>query len=209
MYLERKRLENSPTGKYRYSYLTECPNCTRQRWTSNAKATRCSPCAGRETYTPSKVERKDVRKRGQGYITKQGYHLMYDGKKYVPAHRLAFPGLDSDIVVHHIDGDKLNNAVDNLLPLSKKEHRKVHGQLEHIGYFLIQSGFIEFDKETNTYNLSSLAQKCEGLISVNSGEVLTGSAEDNPEPSPDWGRCNDYPIEEYAQVGGSAEPLNE
>lgn len=27
MYLERKRLENSPKGKFRYLYLIACPSC--------------------------------------------------------------------------------------------------------------------------------------------------------------------------------------
>jgi hypothetical protein len=31
---------------------------------------------------------------------------------------------------------------------------------------------------------------------VNSGEALTDNAEGNPEPSPIWGRCNDYSVKE-------------
>jgi hypothetical protein len=30
-------------------------------------------------------------------------------------------------VVHHIDGNKFNNSVKNLLVLTQKEHREVHG----------------------------------------------------------------------------------
>ena len=51
--------------------------------------------------------------------------------------------------------------------------------------------------------------------SVNSGDVLTDNAEDNPEPSlvePPMilGRCNDYPEREYTQASGSAEhPVRE
>ena len=46
--------------------------------------------------------------------------------------------------------------------------------------------------------------------SVNSGEVLTSNAEDNPEPSlvkppMKLGRCNDYSERKYTQASGSAE----
>lgn len=208
MYLERKKLVNA-AGKAVYQYLVECPACHEQRWQWKTKATHCKSCAGRISYTLPNRERLDKRKYGHGYITKQGYHLLFDGEKYVPAHRLAFPDLPADHVVHHIDGDKLNNQLGNLLPLSKQAHRELHGQLEQVSYLLIQCGFIEFDRSSCMYRLSTSAQKCVEQFSVNSGELLPGGAGDNPEPSPNWGRCNDYPFEEYAQVGGSAERLTE
>lgn len=209
MYLESKSNVDPVTGKTKYLYLIECPECKVPRWQSNAKSTkRCKPCAGRITYNPVKVDRKDKRQRGQGYITKQGYHLVFDGKNYIPAHRTAFPDIPVDWVVHHIDGDKLNNVVSNLLPLSKSTHRELHGQLETLSYLLIQCGLIVFNRDTCTYALSSSLQKCSELISVNSGDTLTSGVEGNPEPSLVRGRCNDYPIEEYTQVSGSAEHLN-
>lgn len=207
MYLERRASKNS-NGRTIYQYLVECPDCETQRWQWKTNGGRCSSCAAIHCYNPPTMDRKDKRKHGQGYITKQGYHLLFDGTSYVPAHRMAFPELPDDVLVHHIDGDKLHNKIDNLIPLTKKAHRELHGQLERLSYFLIQKGFIQFDKKSIAYSLSSSAQKCVELISVNSVELLPGGAEDNTEPSPKWGRCNDYPIEEYAQVGGSAEHLN-
>ena len=206
MYLERKKLVNA-AGKTVYQYLVECPACHEQRWQWKTKASHCKSCEGQISYTLANRERLDKRKYGHGYITKQGYHLLFDGEKYVPAHRLAFPDLPADQVVHYIDGDKLNNQTSNLIPLSKQAHRELHGQLEQLSYLLIQCGFIEFDRSSNMYRLSTPAQKCVGQFSVKSGELLPGGAGDNPEPSPNWGRCNDYPFEEYAQVGGSAERL--
>ncbi len=206
MYLERKKITKE-SGKAVYQYLVECPCCKHQRWQWKTNGTYCKSCAGKMSYTLPEKERKDKRKHGNGYITKQGYHLLFDGTNYVPAHRIAFPDLPSDHVVHHIDGDKLNNKIENLLPLSKSAHRELHGQLEKVSYTLIQAGFIEFDHVNKVYRLSTSAQKWVEQYSVNSGEILPGGAEDNPEPSPKWGRCNDYPIPEYVQVGGSAEYL--
>lgn len=144
----------------------------------------------------------------RGTSQNKGYHLIFDGTNYVPAHRTTFTDIPKNWVVHHIDGDKLNNVVDNLIPLSKQAHRELHGQLEKLSYLLIQSGLITFDKNTGTYSLSSSLQKCMELNSVNSEKLLPGGAEDNPEPSPKWGRCNDYPKGEYSQVAGSAEHPN-
>ena len=208
MYIDRRTQTNSK-GRSVYQYLVECPCCKEQRWAWSAKATYCKSCAGKTSYTPPTKERKDKRKRGSGYITKQGYHLLFDGEKYVPAHRMAFPNLPEDYVVHHIDGNKLNNAVSNLLPLTKKAHKELHGQLERVSYMLIQAGVIEFDRESGTYRLSTSAQKWVEQYSVNSGKPLPSGVEGNPEPSPKWGRCNDYPIEEYSQAAGSAEHLTE
>ena len=140
-YIKKERIE-SRTKYYRYRYLVECPICKQHRWITNYNknsSLRCKVCAGRQSYTPSKVSRHDKRERGQGYITKQGYHLIYDGEKYIPAHRFAFPELPSNIVIHHIDGNKLNNSLENLIPLSKKDHRYAHGSLEKVSYLLIQS----------------------------------------------------------------------
>lgn len=201
-YIERTRIENSSKGKYRYKYLVECRVCEKRYETKtypSKQQPRCKNCAGRESYTPSKIERESIRKRGDGYITKQGYHLIYDGSKYIPAHRFAFPDLPSDMVVHHIDGDKLNNELVNLVPLSKKDHRVAHGELEKCSYYLIQNGLIQYDRENNTYDLSTTMKKFIDANPVNSGKLSARSGGDNPEPSPVKGRCNDYPLPEYAR----------
>lgn len=201
-YIDRRRIEDSEAGKYRYEYQVQCRVCSTTYWTTSypSKPPRCRSCAGTQSYTPAKVDRKDKRNRGDGYITKQGYHLVFDGKSYVPAQRLAFPNLPKDWVVHHIDGDKLNNVLENLVPLTKKGHREAHGSLEKVSYALIQAGLIEYDRDTNSYSMSTSMKKFVDANPVNSGKPLTDGAEGNPEPSqPSVGRCNDYPIEEYTR----------
>lgn len=201
-YLDRRRITDSPKGKYRYEYFVQCRICNTEYWTRtyHREQPRCKSCAGTETYTPARVSRKDARKRGQGYITKQGYHLVFDGEKYVPAHRLAIPDLPEDWVVHHIDGDKLNNLEVNLIALSKQAHREAHGSLERNSYELIRHGLIVYCRETNSYNLSTSMKKLMEANPVNSGEPQTDGAVGNPEPSQQLvGRCNDYPLGEYAR----------
>lgn len=198
-YLERRRLD-SIGSKYRYEYLVECSCCAKQYWTKSypSKVARCRKCAGVQSYTPAKESRSNQRKRGEGYITKQGYLLIYNGTGYVPAHRIVLPPKDPDNVIHHIDGNKLNNVLDNLVELTKQAHREAHGSLEKIAYQLIQAKLIEYNRETNSYNLGRALQKCIALNPVNSGNILTDDAEDNPEPTQSkTGRCNDYPKGEY------------
>ncbi len=198
-YLERRRLD-SIGSKYRYEYLVECSCCAKQYWTKSypSKVARCRKCAGVQSYTPAKESRSNQRKRGEGYITKQGYLLIYNGTGYVPAHRIVLPPKDPNNVIHHIDGDKLNNVLDNLVELTKQAHREAHGSLEKIAYQLIQAKLIEYNRETNSYNLGRALQKCIALNPVNSGNILTDDAEDNPEPTQSkTGRCNDYPKGEY------------
>ena len=75
-----------------------------------------------------------------GYITTwNGYKKVKapddypnkDKKGYVMEHRLVMEKhigryLERDEEVHHIDGDKFNNKIENLQLLTKKEHRRIH-----------------------------------------------------------------------------------
>ena len=57
--------------------------------------------------------------------------------------------------IHHIDGDKLNNSIDNLfLCANLTEHQLVHAQLEEIAYKLVREGKIIFNKEEKKYKLN-------------------------------------------------------
>ena len=60
--------------------------------------------------------------------------------------------LNKNEVVHHIDGDKQNNNIENLIALTQEEHSKVHmvNVLEVIKEE-IKKGFIVFDKNTKEY----------------------------------------------------------
>jgi len=58
-------------------------------------------------------------------------------------------------IVHHIDGNKLNNDLDNLWLTNHSAHTKAHDTLEKIGMQLYRQGLVVFDKKTGEYKLIS------------------------------------------------------
>ena len=66
-----------------------------------------------------------------GWINSQGYNMIYKNGKEIREHRLIAEEalgvpIPEDILVHHIDGNKLNNDVLNLQLITREEHPKVH-----------------------------------------------------------------------------------
>lgn len=85
--------------------------------------------------------------RGDGYIgytNKNNHRKIYENHfnlKLLPKQGL-----------HHIDGDKLNNEIDNIfLTNSVSEHSKIHGSLQRIAFELFKEGLIGFDINTKEY----------------------------------------------------------
>ena len=94
------------------------------------------------------------------YIDSSGYKQIWCGKQegsrgrkdgYRAEHHLVAEDLMGRAllpgeVVHHLDGDKLNNSPENLhVCSSQKEHRSIHGQLERVSMDLVKSGVIVWD----------------------------------------------------------------
>jgi len=68
---------------------------------------------------------------GAGHIRKIGYKMITVNGKQVMEHRHFIEvslgrKLNSNEDVHHINGDKRDNHIDNLLVLTKPEHTKLH-----------------------------------------------------------------------------------
>jgi len=85
------------------------------------------------------------------------YSLIYLGnKKHMPYSRFVveeFSGkkIGRNIHVHHIDGDSMNNDINNLVVLTRKQHKKCHNSLQNCVAELYKTGVIKFNKETGEY----------------------------------------------------------
>ena len=98
-------------------------------------ALRCKPCKGKAmlgSSNPSWKGGRHVPKTRDGYILVYSpTHVHATKKGYVAEHRKVMSDylgrkLESWEHVHHKDGDKLNNSLDNLELLSNVEHMKEH-----------------------------------------------------------------------------------
>lgn len=54
------------------------------------------------------------------YLMTDAESIEIDGKRY----------LRPDLYVHHIDGNKTNNSIDNLMIVTKSEHKRIHNILD-------------------------------------------------------------------------------
>ena len=74
-----------------------------------------------------------------GYLDQSGYQFVLDNGKYRREHRVVAEQklgrpLEKGEVVHHIDGDKLNNHPDNLEVLTNSQHTKHHWETNPDGF---------------------------------------------------------------------------
>lgn len=114
-----------------------------------------------------KLGLNDKHKRIKGnfrvYDYKNNYTMIFDKKNntLTAYHRKVYEDfynikLTKTQKIHHIDGDKKNNDISNLLLTENvNEHRKIHAQLEKIAFQLIREKFIIFDKKQKKYIANS------------------------------------------------------
>lgn len=105
--------------------------------------------------------------RGGRYINSSGYVMVLNKhgsvgrssgwENYRPEHIVVIEKhigrkLEKDECVHHIDGDRQNNNIDNLVVIdSNKHHRVTHMSLQSVGYELYKKGFIIFNRDSLIY----------------------------------------------------------
>jgi hypothetical protein len=76
---------------------------------------------------------------------------VYTHRKVVEKNRGRTLGKNE--IVHHVDFDKFNNAISNLVVMSRSQHRKAHSSFEQIVPALLRQGHVFFDLQTLTYRL--------------------------------------------------------
>ena len=78
---------------------------------------------------------------GKGYmlVLKPDWYTGRSGSKHIFEHHAVYcehHGLTeidtSKYAIHHIDGDKLNNNIENLMMLTHSDHSKLHNSLQNI-----------------------------------------------------------------------------
>ena len=94
-----------------------------------------------------------------GIIKEDGYIRIRRNNKYIAEHRLLMEEkigrtLDKNEIVHHIDGDRANNNINNLiLCKSISEHRKIHASMQNLVYKLIKNNYATFNSNKKIYEL--------------------------------------------------------
>ena len=124
-------------------YKDACPDCGKSKWVRIDKLNRtCIKCH-------AKKYRNGFARRGKNnYFWKRGWTISSDGYKlilvynypnkkhpYVREHRLVMEKhlgryLTKGEVIHHINKNKLDNRLENLLLVSPGEHSVIHKELE-------------------------------------------------------------------------------
>lgn len=148
---------NGNTGK------TQCRSCATKK---SGKQRRGKPAWNKgKLFPPDKKGSNHSSWKGGKYIDAHGYVMIHchnpnaksKWEHYKKEHVSVMEtnlkrSLEKKEVVHHIDGDKQNNKIENLALLSGHiEHQSVHQSLQNIGYSLIKNGFIKFDHGTKSY----------------------------------------------------------
>jgi len=159
-----------------------CPICNKEsittKWRFDRKKTPfCKNCVTTGTQTgikkPQISGENSGRWGGGRYISSDGYEMVKcenefhssGRQKYKKAHILIVEeSLGRELntqrgymgeQIHHVDGDKLNNSLDNLvLCKDTREHRNLHCQLEKISLELVREGVIVFDHTKKEYKIN-------------------------------------------------------
>jgi hypothetical protein len=146
-------------GNYDINAKSYCKTCI-----SKIGLNKLASLAGYESKAKNIFEPKI----GSIVIGKEGYPEVYIGKNY-PYRKGGYRSIREHIyvmecylqrklhtgeVVHHIDGDKTNNSLDNLFLTTVAEHNKLHAECESIIFDLVKKGIVKFNQTTARYELN-------------------------------------------------------
>ena len=123
------------------------------------------------SFNPSLIQKESTKlklKKAEilGKKINGGYRDVFVGKDYpyrdshwlrehiVVMERHIQQKIPAGMVVHHIDGDKRNNDLDNLILCTISEHNNCHAKIEQIVFDLYKQGLVKFDKDTKRYYLA-------------------------------------------------------
>ena len=137
----------------------------------------CRSCCSKSTQKgikrPQFSSNKSKRWNGGEYVSSDGYIMvkvsdsfLESGRQlYKRKHILIYESfLGREMItkkggggeqIHHLDGDKQNNNIENLFLCSDSvDHRLLHGSLEQVAFKLVKSGLIKFNKKLKKYYIN-------------------------------------------------------
>lgn len=118
-------------GQHAFQHI--CENCGKEYW----NLTRISKYCSKECQRQGRIGRKSPLYK-QGYFVDEYRFVLTGSGGYVEEHRKIVEDaigrkLNRSENIHHINGDKLDNRIDNLALLSRADHTRIHHFLKGNG----------------------------------------------------------------------------
>jgi hypothetical protein len=176
-----KNCVNSTPKAPRKKIVATCKGCGEKRTVDyysyqRRKSDYCLRCNATMTQTgvkkPHLSGENSARWKGGEYISSDGYEMVKCEGEEHPSGRVKYKRKHVLVMeehigrelktqaghmgeqVHHIDGDKRNNDIANLLLCEDtREHKNVDCQLHALAFELVRAGVITFDHETKLYSI--------------------------------------------------------
>lgn len=138
----------------------------------------------KKTKRPNYTKSNHASWKGGRSITSDGYVNVYVGvKQYRKEHLLVMEKhigrvLEIQERVHHIDLDKINNELNNLvLHCNESSHRQSHNSLQEVNSTLIKAGLIGYNRNSNQYMaMGKLREFLEQLEEANQKPSIAGDS---------------------------------
>ena len=123
----------------------------------------CTTCFTPELAQKETIKCRDKKAEIRGEKFDRGYKEIFVGKdypyrstKWVREHIVNMEThignkIPTGMVVHHIDGSKTNNEIDNLLLCSVSDHNNCHAKIERLVFELYKQGLVGFDSNNLEY----------------------------------------------------------
>lgn len=169
-YLHRKRKDGLQTTcklciKTVYGKWLSCSKCNSQFFIKHRNVRKRKEYLCKECIKENLIKRNKARS-SEFILTEKGYEYVRDLNEshgYKLNHRKVMSEylkreLLEEEVVHHIDGNKRNNSIENLFLTNCKGHAKAHRSLVLIAYRLILEKQISFNKEEGIYQLNFIKE---------------------------------------------------